>query len=446
MTTSKILVYILYYRQSKKEIFSLCRAFRQATSPNRNRLWYTCDKLQQSQTGQGENDPMSDFILKFDQLNGTTEKFRDVSSSLTSAQSELITQARRLSGMSGFGIPQIQAAIIDLGRDLARLGSDTNDIASFVDELQSIVTNYENKAVIALGGEVDAFSQQNAVAATEVNVSSVQRSMNSGFNWWQNIDINETGGISWRQYELINFERGNLSLDANAYLLRQNYGVTATPTSFNAFGSFSLFESHANLNYRMLDINASGYLGRVYGNAQAGLNFGEYVSTWEWCKDTNAHILRERFVYAGVGASARAYASVASGSVNASLGNHVLGQNVGASATALGANAHAGARLELSSAGINAYLEAGAKAYLANAGVTSEINFMGLQVSGNVRGYAGSVGGTKRAGIRDEGIYIGASLSALLGLGFDLNLSFDPNEFRSAVTTITTTANDVWST
>ena len=108
---------------------------------------------------------MSDFILKFDQLNGTIDKFRDVSSSLTSAQSELIAQARRLSGMSGFGIPQIQAAIIDLGRDLARLGSDTNAIATFVAELQSIVTNYENKAVTALGGVVDVFGQQSAVAA-----------------------------------------------------------------------------------------------------------------------------------------------------------------------------------------------------------------------------------------------------------------------------------------
>jgi len=95
---------------------------------------------------------MSDFILKFDQLNGTIDKFRDVSSSLTSAQSELNAQASRLSGMSGFGIPQIQAAINNLARDLARLGSDTNDIASFVGELQSIVIDHENKAVTALGG------------------------------------------------------------------------------------------------------------------------------------------------------------------------------------------------------------------------------------------------------------------------------------------------------
>jgi len=103
---------------------------------------------------------MSDFMLKFDQLNGTIDKFRDVSNSLTSSQSELNVLASRLSGMSGFGIPQIQAAINNLARDLARLGIDTSDIATFVSELQSIVINYENKAVTALGGEVEEIGSQ----------------------------------------------------------------------------------------------------------------------------------------------------------------------------------------------------------------------------------------------------------------------------------------------
>ena len=96
---------------------------------------------------------MSDFSLKLDPLNGIIDKFCDISNDLSSAQSQLNAQAGKLSGMSGFGIPQIQAAINNLGRDLARLSGDTNAIASFVGELQSIVTNYENKAVIALGGE-----------------------------------------------------------------------------------------------------------------------------------------------------------------------------------------------------------------------------------------------------------------------------------------------------
>ena len=141
---------------------------------------------------------MSDFILKFDQLNGTIDKFRDVSSSLTSAQSELIAQARRLSGMSGFGIPKIQAAIIDLGRNLARLGSDTNDIATFVSELQNIVTNYENKAVIALGGEVDYVGQQTLPSYSETGTdigmvidSAVAEAMSMyGDDFFEHLDPN----------------------------------------------------------------------------------------------------------------------------------------------------------------------------------------------------------------------------------------------------------------
>ena len=108
---------------------------------------------------------MSDFSLKFDQLNGIITKLRDISDSLSSSQGHANTQASRLSGMSGFGILKIQAAISNLARDLARLSGDTNAIASFVDELQRLVIDHENKAVIALGGEVDAFSQQSAVAA-----------------------------------------------------------------------------------------------------------------------------------------------------------------------------------------------------------------------------------------------------------------------------------------
>jgi len=96
---------------------------------------------------------MSDFILEFDRLNGTIDKLRAIRNSLSPAQDQTTTQAGRLSGMSVARILRIQAAISTIGRDMARLGGDTNVIAAFVDELQKIVIEDENKALTALGGE-----------------------------------------------------------------------------------------------------------------------------------------------------------------------------------------------------------------------------------------------------------------------------------------------------
>lgn len=103
---------------------------------------------------------MSDFSLEFNRLDGTIHKLRAISNSLSSAQDQTNAQAGRLSGMSVFGILRIQAAINNVGQDLARMGVDTNAIATFVDELQRIVVEEENKVLTALDGEVDAFSSK----------------------------------------------------------------------------------------------------------------------------------------------------------------------------------------------------------------------------------------------------------------------------------------------
>jgi len=231
-------------------------------------------------------------------------------------------------------------------------------------------------------------------------------------------------------------------------MFRRHYNLRATPTSFNARGSFSLLEANTGVNYSLFGVNfasdISVYGGRIHGAANAGVKIGEWVSDYRWCNISgNYEHYRSRFVAFGINGGASAYAHLFALERNRSVGNHILGVDISESVSVVGAYARAAARLEVTESGVNAYAELGAKAYMVNARVTGGINIMGLQIGGSIRGYGGAVGITGLAGIRDGELVFGASAAKAIGGGFDVRIGFDYDEFRSAIDSVNATISRV---
>ena len=112
----------------------------------------------------------------------------------------------------------------------------------------------------------------------------------------------------------------------------------------------------------------------------------------------------------------------------------VEGQAEGAVGTA---RAELSGEISVSEDGINAYAEAGAMVAAAEGTVSGTVNFFGLEVTGEVGGYAGALGLEGEIGIQDNKFVIGGDIAAFLGVSGRIEIGLNEEGWNNCVDFLT---------
>lgn len=124
--------------------------------------------------------------------------------------------------------------------------------------------------------------------------------------------------------------------------------------------------------------------------------------------------------YNFISGNAEAKASVLSGEANAQFGTEDF--NLHAKATGSLVGAEANAKFSVGSNGIKA--GAGAEAYLAKGEVKGGFTLFGIKIDTKLEGKAGAVGAKGSFEATNTSLNIGAGVSAILGVGVDINIDW----------------------
>ena len=120
-----------------------------------------------------------------------------------------------------------------------------------------------------------------------------------------------------------------------------------------------------------------------------------------------------------------------------SLGTDMLGVEGQAEGAVGTARAELSGEISVSEDGINAYAEAGAMVAAAEGTVSGTVNFLGLEVTGEVGGYAGALGLEGEIGIQDNKFVIGGDIAAFLGVSGRIEIGLNEEGWNNCVDFLT---------
>lgn len=177
----------------------------------------------------------------------------------------------------------------------------------------------------------------------------------------------------------------------------------------------------------------NAYLGKVDASAKSELSIMKMpTKTYQdgkWIEKGGME-----FITASIGASASA--SALAGDIKAGVGNDRLGIEGKASGSLGNAKAGAKGKFSVGEDGINANVKGEAMVSAAEGKASGTINILGLEITGEVGGYAGALGVEGKAGIEDNKFVLKGGASVGIGGSVGIEIGFNEegwNDFTDFV-------------
>ena len=181
------------------------------------------------------------------------------------------------------------------------------------------------------------------------------------------------------------------------------------------------------------EVNA--YLGKVEAKGKAEAGFlrsktkKKYVDG-EWTEKESVDYLYGEL-------EAGASFSLIDADAKAETGNDMLGAEGSADVSLLNAKAKAKGKLSIGEDGVNAYASGEAMASAVEGKVSGTINILGIEIKGEVGGYAGAVGVEGDIGIKDGKFVLKGGAAALLGVSGGIEIGVNEEGWDNFVDFIT---------
>lgn len=347
---------------------------------------------------------MSNFEVRYFELNAARSQIKQVASSLTGCSSRLRWQSVRLIGQYGFGVENLRHSISSLGTKLSGHSNSVTQLGNFLGDVDSKARRYEKKAKSLLEGAEPKKQKtpfQLLLERLKDLGDSVGRAVTgiaAGAAWIGKI-VGEITGIGA-------IEKGG--------------SAVATWLEYGASGSTGW---------------GSGSVNAKIGTAEAHATIAGQL----FIKDKNGIPRLRPGINAKIGASVSALTL----SANGMIGSDMLGLKGKVKAKALGAEASADAKLGLfnKNGGFdpNAKISAKAEAVLGEVEGSAGVTVLGgeARVKGSIKA---GVGAHLDVGYSDG--VVSVDIGAALGVGGSVGIEVDVG---GMINTVTSGAKALWN-
>lgn len=187
--------------------------------------------------------------------------------------------------------------------------------------------------------------------------------------------------------------------------------------------------AEAKNNWAYAGVN--GYLGKVEAEGTAKAEFIQYKADNKY-KENNWD-QNKKNVGGYVEAGAHVSASIAKGDAKAGLGNDMLGTEIKADGSLGNATTEAKGVFSFGDNGVNANIKGKAMVSAAEGKASASINLLGMEITGNIGGYAGAAGVEGKLGIEDGKFIMEGGVAALLGLSFGVEIGLNEGGWNNVV-------------
>lgn len=220
---------------------------------------------------------------------------------------------------------------------------------------------------------------------------------------------------------LINSHAGDYLKSSSVSASIGGPGYSIDEDGLGVTGWIGKASAEAKNDYAYAGVN--GYLGKASADVSGDASFWKNVTKWEY--EDGEWQEKEEFSIFNISGKAEAGASAASGDAQAGVGDDMLGVEGSAEGSVLNANAGAEGELSLGEDGPNAY--AGGKAMIsaAEGKASGTVNVLGIEITGEVGGYAGALGAEGKIGIEDGKLVIKGGAAAALGLSAGIEIGLN---------------------
>ena len=187
--------------------------------------------------------------------------------------------------------------------------------------------------------------------------------------------------------------------------------------------------------------NVDAYLGKVEADADAEFAFMKKVNKNEYRmnEDTNQYEWTEKESFAFVHGEVEAGTSleVLSADGKAGVGSDMLGAEVSADGSLGNAAAEGKVIASVGEDGVNVYARGKAMVSAAEGSASGTINILGLEITGNIGGYAGALGVEGKIGVEDNKWVMKGGAAALFGVSIGVEIGFNDEGWENVIDFVT---------
>lgn len=196
-----------------------------------------------------------------------------------------------------------------------------------------------------------------------------------------------------------------------------------------------LGKAHADAENEWGHAGVNAYMGKVEAKTKADLAFMNTTTSKEYDGEKWEEKTVTQYVNAelGVGGSL----SVLAVDAEAGVGTDMLGAEVSAEGSAGNAKVDAGGKFSVTDDGVDAYLKGEAMVSAVEGEVSGSINILGIEIKGNIGGYAGALGVEGKIGFEDNKFVMRGGVAALLGVSGGVEIGFNDEGWDNFVDFIT---------